>query len=317
MKNIISLVLFLTVFGLADHVIPPENYGPPYLYPADPAERPYQMPVAAGESTYISGGWCTDSHSGYRHADFAADFDTDVGQWAYCARAGKVLAIEEAPGGLPSYYTIQIGRVDSMPDSTSPRGNGWRHIQTLDMYRHMNGSTKVVNYGDWVEQGAPIAQVNNVAHVHFEVNVNGWSFVSPVDTTYPVSSIPIPFVGLTSRPQGFPELYDTYVSENTIIGIEKGLPRQAGQGAVSLSLFPNPFKPATAVRFSLAQAQTGVRLDVFDPSGRLVENLMAESFLNAGTHSLVWAPGRLASGLYVCRLKTDGAAVTRRVHKTK
>ena len=84
-----------------------------------------------------------------------------------------------------------------------------------------------------------------------------------------------------------------------------------------MALFPNPFKPATAVRFNLAEPQTGVSVGIYDPSGRLVETLMAESFLKAGTHSLVWTPGRLPSGLYICRLKTDRAAVSQRVYKTK
>ena len=90
MKKWLIFAALLGLPCLAEHVIPQANYGPPYLYPANPADRLYKLPVAAGESSYISGGWVTDSHSGYRHADFSADFDTRVGQMAYAARAGRV-----------------------------------------------------------------------------------------------------------------------------------------------------------------------------------------------------------------------------------
>jgi hypothetical protein len=316
MKVILSATFLFAMCCFADHVIPAGNYGPPYLYPANPADRLYKIPLAAGRSTYISGAWCTDPYpTGYHHADFSADFDETVGRFAYCARAGRVLAIEAAPGGLPSYYTIQIGRVDSMPDSTSLRASGYRLIQTRDYYRHLDGATKLVNLGDNVVQGQPIAAINSVGHVHFEVNVSGWTFVRPIapyDSL--LTSIPVAFQEITVHPQGFPELYDTYVSQNTPIGAEKAIAPLSGIAA--FTLFPNPFRPSASVHFNLRE-KCGVSLEVFDASGRLVERLLAGSVLSPGDYGMAWSAPDLPSGPYVFRLKAGGGTVSRRVHKVK
>lgn len=309
MKKTLLLTLLLCLPLTADHVIPAANYGPDYLYPADPSKRLYKLPVAEGEASHISGGWCTDSHPGYRHADFAADFDTDVGQTAYCARTGRVMFIEEAPGGMPSYYTIQIGRVDSIRDSTSKRASGYRLIQTLDMYRHMNGATRLVNLGQTVVQGQPIAQVNDISHVHFEVNVMGMNFLSPVDSTDSISSIPVAFLDITSRPQGFPEMYDTYVSQNTPIRVETA-PLSAKPG-MELDIFPNPFQSALAIRYTLAQPAQQALIRIYDASGRLVSSLSAPR--NGGGHSLAWGPKDLPPGAYVVRLNAGRVAAAKRV----
>jgi murein DD-endopeptidase MepM/ murein hydrolase activator NlpD len=320
MRKWILFLMLLAVCIFSYHDIPPENYGPPYLYPENPADRLYRIPLKAGYTSYISGGWCTDTHGGYLHADFAVDFDCPVGDTAFCARAGKVLAIEPAPGGLASYYTIEIGRADSVRDSTSPRGNGWRVIQTKDMYRHMINGSKFVNLGEWVEQGEPVARVNNVAHVHFEVNVNpANSYISPVDPTDSISSIPVPFVGITSQPQGFPERTESYMSQNhRYTGIEQGpLPAFNQNCPVSLSVFPNPFRPSAAFRISVNRTQSDVNLGVFDANGRLVESLFFGSLLNPGNYKVSWYPAGLSSGVYFCMLKTDKKIISKRIYKMK
>jgi hypothetical protein len=79
---------------------------------------------------------------------------------------------------------------------------------------------------------------------------------------------------------------------------------------------PNPFNPATTVRF-LAPRSGKARLDIFDASGRLVTNLL-NAAVEAGEHSVLWQ-GRTAggdeaaSGLYLCRLVFDGEARTTRL----
>lgn len=72
---------------------------------------------------------------------------------------------------------------------------------------------------------------------------------------------------------------------------------------------PNPFNPATTVRFHLGQA-ADVRLGVYDLAGRLVKNLVA-GFLDAGDHQVRWegtdGAGRsVASGTYFVRLRGRG-----------
>ncbi len=78
--------------------------------------------------------------------------------------------------------------------------------------------------------------------------------------------------------------------------------------------FPNPFNPATTVRYSLPAAEL-VRLKVYDATGRLVKTL-ADGWRSAGHYTVTWdgrdATGsRLASGVYFIRMEA-GAVVVRR-----
>ncbi len=70
--------------------------------------------------------------------------------------------------------------------------------------------------------------------------------------------------------------------------------------------FPNPFNPATTVRFSLAEARHAT-LKIYDVKGRLVRTLVDET-LDAGVHERSWngrtSQGGLAtSGVYFARLQ--------------
>lgn len=66
--------------------------------------------------------------------------------------------------------------------------------------------------------------------------------------------------------------------------------------------FPNPFNPATAIRFTLPQ-QEYVTLKIFDASGREVQTLISGN-LAAGTHRIEFEAKNLASGIYFYRVQT-------------
>jgi flagellar hook assembly protein FlgD len=73
--------------------------------------------------------------------------------------------------------------------------------------------------------------------------------------------------------------------------------------------FPNPFNPATRVRFSLA-SRGPVSLRVYDVSGRLVR-ILIDDIRDAGSYEVAWDgtndEGRsIASGIYFCRMETTG-----------
>jgi hypothetical protein len=79
--------------------------------------------------------------------------------------------------------------------------------------------------------------------------------------------------------------------------------------AADLSNHPNPFNPATTVRFSLEQ-DADVALHVYDVTGRRLATVVQGRFA-AGGHDVRWdgrddAGRRQPSGLYFARL-TDGA----------
>ena len=90
-------------------------------------------------------------------------------------------------------------------------------------------------------------------------------------------------------------------------------PRSA---VVSLENSPNPFNPSTVIRFELSRA-ADVVLAVFDAKGARVATLRRER-LSGGAHSVRWdgtdaRGGRVASGVYFCRLEAGGDVLTRKL----
>ena len=71
---------------------------------------------------------------------------------------------------------------------------------------------------------------------------------------------------------------------------------------------PNPFNPATRIRFAVPQ-RTAVRLDIYNAAGQLIVTLI-DDLVEAGEHAVVW-DGRdangtpAASGVYIYRLQAD------------
>lgn len=65
--------------------------------------------------------------------------------------------------------------------------------------------------------------------------------------------------------------------------------------------YPNPFNPATTLRFDVAEAMH-VTLTIYDMLGRTVETLVADT-LPAGQFTYVWEAGTRPSGVYIARLQ--------------
>jgi putative hemolysin len=80
---------------------------------------------------------------------------------------------------------------------------------------------------------------------------------------------------------------------------------------------PNPFNPQAAIRYRLNQAGP-VRLAIFDLAGNRVCSLLNGQVQAAGEHTVSW-DGRsdrgekLASGVYLCRLLANGAAMQQKL----
>jgi uncharacterized protein (TIGR02145 family) len=75
--------------------------------------------------------------------------------------------------------------------------------------------------------------------------------------------------------------------------------------------FPNPFNPATAIRYALPEAGQ-VRLEVFTAAGQRVA-VLAEGERAAGWHSATFEGGSLASGVYIYRLQAGGLVLIRKL----
>jgi hypothetical protein len=80
---------------------------------------------------------------------------------------------------------------------------------------------------------------------------------------------------------------------------------------------PNPFNPATKIRFNVADSGAVVEISVFDVAGALVRTLVNEH-RDAGPGSVEWdglddAGMEMASGVYFYRMRASGFQATRKM----
>jgi len=80
---------------------------------------------------------------------------------------------------------------------------------------------------------------------------------------------------------------------------------------VMLTNYPNPFNPVTTFQY-WNPVDGQVVLRIVDLLGRTVSTV-AEEHQRAGLHSVRFDGGRLASGVYICRLETGAGSAVRRV----
>jgi hypothetical protein len=88
----------------------------------------------------------------------------------------------------------------------------------------------------------------------------------------------------------------------------------APDAIAAIEAYPNPFNPATTIRYVLA-SPAAVTVTVHDAVGRLVQTLAADAWRDTGPHAITWRGadhhGRpVGSGTYFCRVRAAGTART-------
>jgi len=91
-----------------------------------------------------------------------------------------------------------------------------------------------------------------------------------------------------------------------VVGVGETRPEPTAAG---LEVAPNPFVQRAGIRYRLA-APGHVRLTVYDVGGRAVARLV-DGEQGAGSHEVGFDGAGLPSGVYRCRLETDGAVMER------
>lgn len=96
---------------------------------------------------------------------------------------------------------------------------------------------------------------------------------------------------LTAPPDSIPDTSGTSADERSELPSE-----------LSLSVFPNPFNPATTISFTLNKSAI-VRLELFDILGRRIATL-ADDLFTAGQQEVHFDGSKYASGVYFAKLTT-------------
>jgi len=101
-----------------------------------------------------------------------------------------------------------------------------------------------------------------------------------------------------------------YKFVNTLIGIN------GNGGNIPLDFvleqnFPNPFNPATTIKFSIVD-NGFVDLSVFSVTGQELANLVHEN-MKPGTYNIEWKPENMPSGVYIYRLTVNGSYLDKKM----
>lgn len=80
--------------------------------------------------------------------------------------------------------------------------------------------------------------------------------------------------------------------------------------------YPNPFNPSTTIRFDIAKASK-INIVIYDVTGRIVEQIVKNEFIGAGTHEVSFNASKLASGVYFYALETADFKETKKMMLVK
>jgi hypothetical protein len=149
---------------------------------------------------------------------------------------------------------------------------------------------------------AAIADVNRdgtleIALVNSNGTVNLWTSVAPAES----SSVEWGTFYHDNQHTG-----NYHFRQRTTTNVKRYAEHRPGE--FLLQNFPNPFNPATTIRFRLL---TGgfVSIKVYDLLGRETATLVQEE-LKAGDHAIVWDATGFSSGVYFCRLHVGSSMLT-------
>lgn len=322
MKKSILIAAFAAMPLFSNQAIEPQNYGPAYLYPDDPAQRLYKLPWTEGKAFSTGDGYGSEP-SGSHHPDYSVDFGMPDQEPICAVRGGIVNFISSSHHAcnLPGEGNkLIVVHQDSIPDSTRP--TGWRRVIVKDVYYHIDDSL-ICRPGQIVQQGQVICLASCTGsdaggpHLHFRVYVDSvsglWRHLGwfDFDTAYKFASIPTPFVEVTNHPNGLTEQGDLLTSQNAAPNAIETHATALFRPGLSLAASPNPFNGGTVFSFLLDNGSK-VSLEVFKPTGERVGTLV-NSALKAGEHRIAWNASRWPNGVYLCRLKQGNRAASAKV----
>jgi hypothetical protein len=172
----------------------------------------------------------------------------------------------------------------SPPGGTPASGEGWEYVGSVGGSTGSSGEMGVVVVE--LDRPAPAGWVVTATASRWPTGLATSEFSDPVTITVPTG-----FADMHLLPQ------ETALMQN----------------------FPNPFNPATNIRFSIARVAalsgsegpaTKVRLAVYDVLGREV-TVLVDEMKEPGFYTLTWDASRCASGAYFARLQCGNKVMTK------
>jgi hypothetical protein len=85
-----------------------------------------------------------------------------------------------------------------------------------------------------------------------------------------------------------------------------------GANRLSMTAHPNPFNPQTLIKYHVADPGP-ISIGVYDLRGVLLDVLLEQHFVPAGTYEIEYAPSGRASGIYFVRIVASGKAHSKKI----
>ena len=210
-------------------------------------------------------------------------------------------------GDLDLYVTINTitagGARDALYRNDLSNGNNWINVKCIGSISNKSAigarvRVKATILGNTFWQMREISTQNastghNSLRAHF--GIGDATSIDSLVVEWPSGTIDF---GTNILPNEFV----TVTEGDQITSINENSPAAPGDFVLHQN-FPNPFNPATTIRFSLPRKEH-VTLKVFDMLGREVATLL-EGELSIGEHSVVFDARDLTSGVYFYRLTAD------------
>jgi len=201
----------------------------------------------------------------------------------------------------PDEFGIIIGYQDSK--NFSYIGNIYYTDDVYLLIRVANGEPKILLhsrplYSDTLYHDLKVSNINGVVAISIDGTEKGRTAVT----------VPAGKVGFISNLSGSGNT--AYFDDFSLTLLSNGYTK-ASEGATAaveseMAVEPNPFNPSARISYYIPQ-KTEVSLILYNLQGKAVKEL-ASGMVSAGRHTVRVDAGGLASGLYICELKSGAMA---------
>jgi hypothetical protein len=112
-----------------------------------------------------------------------------------------------------------------------------------------------------------------------------------------------------------------FQTENPNVGTERFINTNKGNKNLSCkeiklhNNFPNPFNPTTKISYDIPTGSF-VKITIYNILGKEVKTIV-NSYQNAGTHTAEFNASQLSSGIYICRMESNGIVLTNKMNLIK
>lgn len=171
-------------------------------------------------------------------------------------------------------------------------------------------TTQPRNFADDARRQELIAARDSILTQFAPRTINFWNGIATATGT--IDPVYNSGDGIHLNDAGHRILYDRVVGAGIIVTVDAEDEASVPSVLALDQNHPNPFGPATSIRFSLPTSTARASLSVYDLLGRRIATL-ADGPLEAGPHSVRFDASALSSGVYMYRLEAGGQVLSRRM----